>query len=374
MGLLGKKEGFVGVDLGTSGIKIVELKSEQGKAKLVTYGYTEQPINVVKSDSQETKQQAVKVIREIFKKARVGSKRVISALPSFTVFSAIINLPSMSRKELVSAVRWEAKKFVPMPIDEMILDWKVLSDIGTANVKSGKKDEKSEKEGAAETKDKTETLNILLTAAPRNLVQRYLDIYKELNVKLVGLETEAFALERSLIGNDKSAVMIVDIGGLNTNVSVIRDSIPLLNRSIDVGGETITRTIANGMNVDLGRAEQFKRDFGMTSSESGGQQQIPKTIEFVVGSIVNEIKYCFNLYQNQSLGSSGTEKTIEKVMLTGGSAFLPALPDYLSRVLNMRVYIGDPWARVAYPEELKPVLQELGPRFSVAIGLAMREL
>ncbi len=364
------------MDLGTSGIKIVELTKEQGKPRLVTYGYTEQSINVVKSDSQETIQKAVKVIKEIFKKSKVSTNKVIAALPSFTVFSAIINLPAMSRRELVSAVRWEAKKFVPMPIEEMILDWKIIDE----------EDESQKKEGpqpatAIKNKEKTsqenkgKNLNILLTAAPRNLVQRYLNIFKELNVKLIGLETEAFALERSLIGHDKSAVMVVDIGGLNTNVTVIRDSIPLLNRSIDVGGETITRTIANGLNVDLERAEQFKRDFGMTTSgEEGGQQQIPKTIEFVVSSIINEIKYCFNLYQNQSLGQTSAGKAVEKVILTGGSAFLPSLPEYLAKVLNMRVYIGDPWAHVAYPEELKPALHELGPRFSVAIGLAMREI
>ncbi|MBU0707699.1 pilus assembly protein PilM [Patescibacteria group bacterium] len=380
MGLFSKKEGYVGVDLGTSGIKIVELANDQGKPRLVTYGYTEQYVNVVKSDSQETLSKAIKVIKQILKQAKVSSNRVISALPSFTVFSAIISLPNMSRKELVSAVRWEAKKFVPMPIEEMILDWKVLEET--------KQDDKPEVPDAQDLKSKltkdtpinklkqekpTKSLNILLTAAPKNLVQRYLSIFKELNVRLVGLETEAFALERSLIGHDKSAVMVVDIGGLNTNISVIRDSIPLLNRSIDVGGETITRTIANGLNVDLERAEQFKRDFGMATSEDSSQQ-IPKTIEFVVSSIVNEIKYCFNLYQNQSVGNTKPGKAIEKVVLTGGSSYLPSLPEYLSKILNMRVYIGDPWAHISYPEELQPVLRELGPRFSVAIGLAMREI
>jgi len=369
MGLFGKKEGYVGIDLGTSGIKIVELTNDQGASKLVTYGYTEQPINVVKSDSRETQEKAVNIIKEIFKRAKVSSNKIVAALPSFTVFSAVINLPNMSRKELISAVRWEAKKFVPMPIEEMILDWKVLEESDADKNSSAVKADNQEKNAVADKKGKN--LNILLTAAPRNLVQRYLNIFKELNVRLIGLETEAFALERSLIGHDKSAIMIVDIGGLNTNVTIIRDSIPLLNRSIDVGGETITRTIANGLNVDLERAEQFKRDFGMiTSNES--QQQIPKTIEFVVSSIINEIKYCFNLYQNQSLGQS--LKVIEKVVLTGGSAFLPALTEYLAKVLNMRVFIGDPWSRIAYPEELKPVLRELGPRFAVAIGLAMREI
>lgn len=366
MALFSKKENFIGIDLGTSGIKVVELANDQGRPRLVTYGYAEQPANIVRSDTPEVHQKTVQLVKEIFKRARVSSNRVVAALPSFTVFSAVISLPNMSRRELASAVRWEAKKFVPMPIEEMILDWKVIS----GEAEPAKTDEPKGDKAPSAAPGKN--ISILLTAAPRNLVQRYLNLFKDLNLKLVGLETEAFALERSLIGRDPSAIMVVDIGGMNTNVSVIRDSIPLLNRSIDVGGETITRTIANGLNVDASRAEQFKRDFGMTGA-GGENQQIPKTIEFVVSSIVNEIKYCFNLYQNQSVGQ-GSVRPIEKVMLTGGSAFLPALPEYLAKVLNMRVYIGDPWGRVAYPEELQPVLKELGPRFSVAVGLAMREI
>jgi type IV pilus assembly protein PilM len=369
MALFGNKDSYVGIDLGTAGIKIVELSGAGGHPKLVTYGYTDDPVSVVRNDSPEIQGKVATLLKEIFKKAKVGSNKVVAALPSFAVFSAVISLPTMSRRELASAVRWEAKKFVPMPIDEMILDWKLLNEDG---IKEGTK-AKKEKDGASDNLTAGKNLSVLLTAAPRNLVQRYVNIFKTIDVKLIGIETEAFALERSLIGQDKSVVMVVDIGGMNTNISVIRDSIPLLNRSIDVGGATITTTIAQGLNVDQSRAEQFKRDFGMTSSAEGNQQ-IPKTIEFVISSIINEIKYCFNLYQNETVGQGGQSKQIEKVVLTGGSAFLPALPEYLARVLNMRVYIGDPWSRVAYPEELRPMLQELGPRLSVAVGLAMREI
>jgi type IV pilus assembly protein PilM len=348
---------------------------------LLTYGYTDEPINIVRNDSPEIQGKVVTLLKEIFKKARIGSNRVVAALPSFAVFSAVISLPTMSSHELASAVRWEAKKFVPMPIDEMILDWKLLNDENDKASKD-KKDSRDAKPAKApdpktevvgETPTAGKNLSVLLTAAPRNLVQRYVNIFKTFNIKLVGIETEAFALERALIGQDKSAVMVVDIGGMNTNVCVIRDSIPLLNRSIDVGGATITNTIATGLNVDLKRAEQFKRDFGMSSSDEGNRQ-IPKTIEFVISSIINEIKYCFNLYQNQTVGQGGQSKQIEKVVLTGGSALLPALPEYLSKVLDMKVFIGDPWSRIAYPEELRPVLQELGPRLAVAVGLAMREI
>ncbi|PIS42023.1 MAG: hypothetical protein COT24_05705 [Candidatus Kerfeldbacteria bacterium CG08_land_8_20_14_0_20_40_16] len=359
MGLFNSNKNYLGVDLGTSSIKVVELGSEKGKPRLVTYGFSEQSTDIIKSDSQEVQKKIVSTLRSIIKKAKATTIKTVAALPSFAVFSSIISLPTMSKKDLIAAVRWEAKKFVPMPLEEMILDWKILNEEN--------KDKGNDRKEKNISDKKTKNYKILLTAAPKNLVQRYVEIFKKADLQLVSLETEAFALERSLIGNDKSAIMIVDIGAIACDISIIADGIPILNRSIDIGGNTITKAIANSLNINLERAEQFKRDFGIAPGSST-QGQIPRTIEFIISSIINEIKYVLNLYQNQG------EKEIEKIVLAGGSSFLPNLTNYLEKILNLKVFIGDPWARIIYPIDLKPVLQELGPRFAVAIGLAMREI
>jgi Tfp pilus assembly PilM family ATPase len=94
---------------------------------------------------------------------------------------------------------------------------------------------------------------------------------------------------------------------------------------------------------------------------------VSKIIETTFNSVINEIRYSLDLYRNRG-------KTVEKIVLSGGSVFLPNLSQYLEKILNIKVHIGDPWQKVIYPEELKPVLQELGPRFAIAIGLAMREI
>jgi type IV pilus assembly protein PilM len=194
-----------------------------------------------------------------------------------------------------------------------------------------------------------------------------MEIFKVANLTLLSLDTEPFALIRSLVGNDKSALMIVDVGSVVTNISIVINGIPVLNRSIDVGGLTITKAIADSLNVSLSRAEQFKYDIGM-SPQRVGQGSVPKTIETTLTPIVDELRYSLNLYRNQG------QKNIEKIILTGGSSMLLNLPEYLSNLLGLRVFLGDPWARVIYPEELKPVLDEIGPRYSVAIGLAMRDI
>lgn len=347
------KQSYLGIDIGTSSIKVVQIGDDAGRPRLMTYGYIEQPNDIVKNDSPATRDAIVNSLRTVLREARVTTNRAIAALPSFTVFSSIISLPVMTSKELNSAVRWEAKKFVPMPIDDLVLHWNLLKDSAADKVKVQAGTPKN--------------LRVLITAAPKSLVQRYVDIFKVVNLQIVNLETEAMALERSLLVNDPAPVMIVDIGATATDIAVMVDGIPLINRSIDVGGNSITKAIAQSLNIDLDRAEQFKRDFGLSSSQEA-VGQIPKTIEFAISSIMNEIRFVLNLYRSQ-----GTAP-IQRIVLSGGSAFLLNLPQYLEKTLSIKTFVGDPWARIVYPEELRSVLQEIGPRFSVAVGLAIREM
>ncbi|OGY87709.1 MAG: hypothetical protein A2233_02055 [Candidatus Kerfeldbacteria bacterium RIFOXYA2_FULL_38_24] len=380
MALFGSNERYLGIDIANSAIKIVELENEKSKPKLITYGYAEQTNEILTKDTKEVRDKAVFAIKKVLQESRATSRNVVAALPSYTVFTSIIHLPQMPKKELVPAVQWEAKKFVPMPLTEMILDWKILEDAEdvsqvplqaqVSGTETGQlQNPYAEKQTAKITaKDRQKYFKILLTAAPKKLVSRYVELFKEAGLNLVSLETESFALERSLVGRDKSPIMLIDMGAAATTISIVLDAVPLINRSIDIGGRTITKAIANNLNIDLARAEQFKRDFGLTKQQDQLSGQVPKRIQFMVDSVVNEVKYVLNLYQSQGNGN------LEKIILAGGSAWLPNITQYLSMVLGIKVYIGDPWARVMYPVELKSVLQQIGPRLAVAVGLAMREI
>ena len=401
MQLFSTVNSYLGVDIGTASVKIVELENYKGQAKLKSYGYADINTNILRGATEQNNQLIASYIKEIIKKSRMESRQAIAALPTFSVFTSIISLPPMPKKDLASAVKWEAKKFIPLPIEDMILDWKILNIKGAVQDNKIKKDLSStfgglfgkenqsndtiteetaaEEENNNKENDPTQpnaknagkdllgakNYRILLTAAPKNLVARYLSIFKKTSLELLSLETEAFALSRALIGNDMSSVMIVDIGSNNTDVCVIEEGVPILNRGIDTGGNVITKAIMNSMNVNLDRAEQFKRDFGLMVT---GNRSVPNTIQNALNPIINEIKYVFDLYQRQG------EANIEKIILSGGSAFLPNLPQYLSELLGLPVIIGDPWDRIVYPMDLKPVLQEIGPRMAASIGLAMRDL
>ena len=347
MGFFTPAQSYLGIDIGSTSIKLVELKKEGKIIRLLTYGFSEQD-NSGQTDWQNNCAAAADIINKLRDEAGAGGNSAVSALPTFSVFSSVLNLSNVSKKDISAAVHWEAKKVIPLPLEDMILDWKQINE---------EKDKKGNKQNT----------RVLLTGAPRTLVKKYIEIFKEAKLNLLSLETETFSLIRSLVGNDKSTVMIVEFGASTTDVSIIDKGIPMLNRSIDVGGITITKALSRHAGIDDEKAEQLKYDLGISRfKEQDGE--IPRLVSDTIAPVVNEIKYAINLFQNKN------NKKTEKVILSGGSALLPDLVKYLGKILDMKVIIGDSWARVSYPEELRPLLQEIGPRMSVAIGLALREL
>lgn len=199
------------------------------------------------------------------------------------------------------------------------------------------------------------------------MVKKYIDIFKEAKINLLSLETETFSLVRSLVGNDKAPIMLVELGANTTDIAVINNGIPILSRSIDVGGLKITKEIADFASIDAEQAEQFKYDLGVSAIDSASND-IPQIITETISPIVNEIKYALNLFKDKY------GQQVEKIILSGGSSLLPNLTNYLGKILNIKVIIGDPWSRISYPVDLAPLLNEIGPRMAVSIGLAMREL
>lgn len=339
-----KRTSFLGVDIGSAGIKLVELMSVNGVPELVTYGHAEYPLsNISQGNLTVSTKEISATIRAVAKKANVHTNRVYSVLPTDAVFSSIINIPELKKKEERSeAIMKEAEKLLPMPIEEMTLDPQILE---TSTVKG--------------------VDQVLLVAAPKKMVQQYLDIYKGAGMELVGVETESFALTRALVGRDKAPMAIVDMGSTTTDIIVVMDGVPQLARSIALGGHQVTLSYAKHLGVDVDAAEQMKRDVGL---QTGGQGELPAIAVETVAPVINEIRFSLDLFTKQ------TGKKVEKVILAGGSSMLSGLSDHLTKVVKTRVYIGDPWARVRYPLELKGMLQNMAPGYAVAIGAALQPL
>ncbi len=368
MGLFGGKTAhtYLGVDIGAGGFKVVELANEKGRAKLMTYGYSEpRPGQALPMPFENTKL-AGEMLAKLCQKSGTKSLKVMAALPLSSVFSAIVSVPKRrSEKEMQPLVDAQIGKLTPMPLAEMVT---------YATFIDGADQKRDPKAKAPDAKIKaSDHVRVLVTGAAKSLVQKYIEIFKYAKLDLQALDTEAFALVRSLVGKDKSPIAILDMGNTRTNITIVEKGVPFLTRSVNIGGKAVTKRIMDQMSVPEAEAEQIKLDLGVMAGSAptttaGG---LPAVLEAVMLPILNEIRYAFQLYAGMEL----TEyKKVEKIIVTGGSSQLPRVVEFLKESLNMNVYRGDPWARVVFPEDLRPVLDEVGPRMSVSIGLAMREI
>lgn len=368
MGLFGKKkeerfEGMLGVDIGTSGIKVVEITPEKGRLKLSRYGYSE-PAGAVKAEVAliDDAAKAADTLKKIMKASDMKSSKAVASLPSSKVFHAMITLPvpKSPKEDLKPIIEAQARKLLPLPLEEMILDSNILDKELLPKQEAAK-----QTEATLDAGDKSKKyIRVLLTGAPKVLVAKYVEIFRQAKIELVSLETEIFAVVRSLVGKDKSRIMIVDMGAERTNIAVIDKGVPYLTRGIKSGGNAVTQALAASMGVSFEEAEAMKRDLSFSSS-----QGLPAPLEQAIKPILHEITYTLQLYAEQEFHENST---VEKIVITGGSSHVPGLIPYLTNALNVNVYHGDPWARVASATEARPVLDEVGPRLAVAIGLAMR--
>lgn len=370
MGLFGssKSKTFLGVDIGGSSIKVVELLHEKGRAKLMTYGYLELPEHEGSDGLMDQPTTAGALLARLCKESGVKSTQAMTALQTSNVFSTILSLPkntsdTKDQRAMKAHIDAEMGKVAPLPMSDMITYSTMIDGEKKDAQKSGEKESKP----APAPKQDTGYARVLVTGAAKTLVQKYIESFKEAKVGLQAIDTESFALIRSLIGKDRGAIMILDIGSKRTNVFIVEKGIPFVSRSINLGGDSVTRRMMEELKVAEPEAERAKRDL----SNATNLTKLPPVLEAFMQPIVNEIRFALQLYANMEL----TElKRVEKIILTGGSSSLPYIPEYLSETLGMNVYRGDPWARVIYPKDVEGALQEIGPRMAIAVGLAMRDM
>jgi len=364
MALFTQHKQFFGLDLSGTSVKVVELKHGAGKPQLVAYGGLTLPAGAMQSDSSVDRQNVANAIRQVVKKARIQSNQVVAALPGAAIFTSIITVPQMPKSELAESIKWQAKQYVPSPLDEVILDWHVVGEVAGGGPRK-KTSSKTDTE-TAETAQKE--IEVMLIAAPISLVNKYTGIINEAGLKPLALEIEPLSLARSVVGVKDEPVIVLDIGQASTEISIIENGVVRLNRNTTAGGGALTRAISQSLGIDDNRAEQFKRDFGLKDDKLDGQ--IPKAVKPVLDTLNSEIRRSLEFYRDHP----HTTGDINQMVLVGGTALMPEFLSSLSSTFGVEVKIGDPWAGINYSASMKDQLTEIAPSFSVTAGLAMREV
>ena len=356
----------LGLDIGTSAIKIVELDKKSGRFSLNNYGIFElkgsssakslavnqsvQSLEAWQSILKMPDQEIVNGIEELIKKADIKSTDVVASIPSFSTFATVIEMPYTSNEDLARAIPFEAKKYVPIPLDEVILDWSI---VGVAN--SGQ---------LSGIFAKPSMVEIFLAAVPRDETTRYQNIMKSVGLNMRALELENSALIRSLLGNDLSCNAIVNIGGRSTSIMIVNKGYERISHNYEIGGFEITKAISQSLGVGLEKAEDLKRKFGL---KKGEENIVTDSVISLVDMMIFETQKTVANYEK-----SKKEKAAN-VILIGGLINMPGFSDYFKERLNYSVIVGDPFSRVAYPEGLGQIIPELRSTLAIAVGLAMRE-
>lgn len=342
---------FIGLDIGTSSIKAVELHREgRGLPRLQLYASSPVPPFQIMSENESDQKAFSKGLSDFISSFPFSTRGAVIALPESQIFTRVISLPSMSEKELKSAMQWEAEQYIPIPLTEVNLDWQIL-------------DGNDGKVGG-------DQVEVLLVAAPKNLISRYLKVLQQASIEVLGIETETIAVARSLVGEEASTppTMVVNIGAATTDLTVVSRGSVRFTRSISTGGSALARAVSQSLGFDLDQAEEYKRTYGLDSSKLEGK--VTTAIKPIFDVIVEEIKRSITFYASHHQGEA-----IKRAIISGGTAALPGIIVYLAEGLNVEVQLGNPWGFIDCPPKFSAKeLEEIGPSFAVASGLALKDV
>ncbi|NTW46457.1 MAG: type IV pilus assembly protein PilM [Candidatus Moranbacteria bacterium] len=345
------KDRFLGVDFGTESIKAVELELRGGSAYLTNYG------EATLFSPQDPKRPAVRSFQEdiaihfraLLTRMNPGTREVCISMPSFLGLISLIDFPQMTDAELEEAVRFEARKYIPSPLEEVSLSWESI----------GRKSEPDPSADAASAaSSRTE---VLLVAALNKDVAQYEGYVKSVGYGMKLLELETFSIVRAVVGERSGTSLVIDVGARAANLILVEDGFVKKSRSIDAGGRDITRALAESLNISSDRADALKK--------SGKDFLNAKDVAIILPAIETIVSEADRMIGAWKAKRPGAE--IGRIILSGGTSRLAGLPQYLSKRLGIPAELSDPWKSVEIPSALRPKIGSIGSSFSVAIGLAL---
>ena len=336
-----------GLDIGATSLKIVWLNRGKNGIFLKSCLTTVTPARGMFSESPLDQELMAEAIQKLVVEAKIASKNVNIALPENQVFTKVIEMPVLSDKELSSAIYWEAEQHIPAPLPTMTIDYKVLRRQSETSVQS--------------------KMQVLLVGAPTALINRYQQILSLTGLSINSVETEILSVIRSLVPDKANSVtLILNIGALGSSLAIMQNGVVVFTYSIALGGVAMDRAIASNFGFTMPQAEEYKKVYGINDQNLGGK--ISQVLEPILMSLVTEVKKAFAYYGEKYKN----ESPISQILLTGGSSLLPGLDRFFVQHCGVETVVGNPW-KVRSIAGVPDGLLEQGPRFSVGVGLALRE-
>lgn len=341
------------VDIGTTSIKIAEVKSDGKKPEIVNYGVLESSGYLARanqalqtSNLKIFETDVIELLKTLVHEMGVGTREAFASLPLFSAFTTILDFPRMDPKEIEKALVYQAKQYVPLPIEEVALDW--LS-VGQYQDDKGFDHQK-----------------VLLISVPREQIRRYQRMFQAAGLTLRALEIESLSITR-LFANDPTPTIIVDIGSRSTNIVFMESGALTWSSQTDFASFSLTQALASSLQINPIRAESLKKEKGILGI--GPNYELSTIMLPFLDAIINEVKKAQFVYGEQ-LASA---KKAERIVLSGGGANLLGIEKYFEHEFGIPVVKAAPFLQFSYPENIASFVPELGPVMGVALGLGMKE-
>jgi type IV pilus assembly protein PilM len=345
MSILSGVSAFFGLDIGTTAIRLAELRGNGQIRSLVKYAYVPIDSKIVLSDAKSDQQKLAQTITELLNQAHMSTRNVAVGIPSQRVFTTLVDFDALPANELAKSIKYQADSLIPTPLEESKLDWQMLG----ASPKEPNK------------------VEVLLSSVPNSFIEQRLDLLEGVGLNVIAFEPDNLAMSRAMLPRDVMAPqMVIDVGSKSADLVITMNGEPRLTRAIPTGIEAIVRAASQNLNIDDKQAQQFAFKFGLSKDKLEGQiyQAIVSTVELLMGEVDKSIKFFQSRYGNVQL---------ERIIVTGGASALPEFPLYVANRFNLNVEIGNAWRNVAFAPERQNELLSVANQFGVAVGLAERE-
>ncbi len=348
-------DSVVGIDIGSSSIKVVQLKKKGGKAVLETYGalalgpYMEG--GLVGQTTNLPVEKISQALADVVKESGVTTKNAVLAIPSVASLIFTIELPPrVEEKEFGTIIPTEARKYIPVPITEVALDWLVIP---------------KNFEGEEAAKVTTEKTEVLVTAIHNDTITKYNEIFKQAALEPSPFEIEIFSAIRSSFAHELGSVLLVDMGALKTKLTIVDRGIVRQFHAINRGAFDITTSLSVSLGISFDKAEELKQRVGLSGDPADKTTEIIRDSFDYIISETNSVVLGYEKKYN---------KVISKIILTGGGSLMKGFVELARETFRSDVVLADPFAKAQTPAFLEEVLGKIGPEFSVAVGLALRKL
>lgn len=354
-----KSPSVLGIDIGSSAIKVVQIKKKRGRAVLETYGelalgpYAGTEIGRATSLPND---KVIEALKDILHEAKTTTIACGVALPLSSSLISFITLPPMGDKHISEVISLEARKYIPVPISEVMLDWSIIP----------REDAYATDDNGAEADKAKEGQDVLVVAIHNEYINSYQAIMAGSGLQPSFYEIELFSSIRASVDQGLSAVMVLDMGARSTKLYIVERGLLRASHIINKGSQDLTLAISKSMSITPAEAETMKRSYGLAAAPE--YKDLKEIITVNLDYMFYEANAALLNYEKKY------RKNVGKVILTGGGVLLKGFADLAKASFQSEVVFANPFGKLETPAFLAEQLSVAGPEFAVAIGAALRKL